>query len=1316
MASGIAPPNEPVTSSGVLYRPAEQEAYISGRLDETRRHVRAVDLTVAVLKLAIGVLAYLLIVAVLDHWVVSEGLGRGGRIVLWAILVLAGGFYVARWVLPPLLHRINPIFAAYTIEQTRPTFKNGLINFLLLRRQREEIERSELARRVYQGLQLRTAVELAQVTTGTTVDRLHVIRLGYILASLVTVCCLYLVLSPKNPLVSFGRVILPWARIGAPTRVAIDAVAPGDCAAYQGDPVMVSAEVHGLRPNEEVKLFYSSTDDQLVDQSVPMSVPQGGFRYQGELPPGSLGLQQSLLYRIAAGDGTSPTFRIDMQIPPTIVVDRVEYDYPEYTGLERRVEVQKGDLLANEGTRVTIHATANYPIAQAYIEAEGDEQRSIRMSANGTAASGRLTLAMNPRDLTQPEYRGYQLRFTDPERRQNPRPIRHRIDVIPDLSPKIHFDPPPPEELELPVSGSVQLKVHAEDPDFGLRRVAIRAEREGRGLLIPLLLDKPRPSKPHKGPFEASYRFEPARLGLKPGDKVVYWGEAADCKEKEEDKGASANVAETERRTIVIVAADQQQPPAKQPPQEGTAKKRQPGAPEAAPSDKPGEGSADKSDAQPDGQKDQPQKPSGQDQGKKGGQPKGPQSKDKDSASQDKSEDKQPGDQESGNSGSSGGEARSSQPQKSDGKGEKSGAKQPQTKKGEPGESSDATDQGQPNVQDGNQEQSGKSAGKSGQSGGKGEKPSGKVDGQTDPGEAIRRILDHQEEQGGEPSPSDGKTESKPGQKQSGQNPQGGQSPDKQPTPGGENAEGEKKPDDASQNAGKPKGAAGKKSDAKGPDAKADATKGADAKGAESKGSDTKTQSGQKPGAEQTKSGQPAGSEDRQPADAQKGEGQQKAAAGEPMKAGEKSPTAAEEGKTGSEEKPGEPSAPGEKKGEQGNGDNRKTQDGSKSDAQETGKTAPESKPAGQDAKTAQSMPGAEEKKGEGTAKQEKGPKAGEAQPHQEPGGAGKAADEKSASPSPQDANHPHGQEQGDARAKKSESDQTPQSPGISPKTSKSKGETDGDKSGGGKSAGGQKTPQPGAGTPGSQSAAGEGGQKSAEQGPGDAGTKAGEQMKTDQPTGKESPEGEGGGASGQKQAGGSPSGKEPKKGDSSKQDTDSGKFGQPPAEQSAGQKPGQEAGSNAGNPTQGGSAGKDGPGLAAAPPPPPAPDDPNLEYSKKQTTLALEHLADQIAKEKSDLLPQLGWDKNYAENFLRQWEEMRKAAAQPGPQGDAAKRELDKALKSLGLRPTKSKVRAGQGSPDSLQRLQAPGRFEPPSDWKDKFRAYNQGVGGSRD
>ena len=308
MSSGVAPPVSQLTSSSSL--PAlDAEKYIDRRLEETRRHVRAVDLTVALLRLCIGLLGFLLAAALLDHWVFSGGLGRGARLALWGVLVFSAGWYCARVLFPLLLHRINPIFAAQTIEQTRPSFKNGLINLLLLRREPDSVQGDELSKRVYAALQVRTASELSQVTVGTTVDRLHVIRLGYLLATLVAICCAYLVISPKNPLVSFGRVILPWARIGAPTRVTIEKLTPGDTTAYQGDPLTVSAEVRGLQASEPVRVYYSSADGHSVDQSVDMSVPEGGFRYQADLPAGGTGLQENLLYWVAAGDSCTPKYR-----------------------------------------------------------------------------------------------------------------------------------------------------------------------------------------------------------------------------------------------------------------------------------------------------------------------------------------------------------------------------------------------------------------------------------------------------------------------------------------------------------------------------------------------------------------------------------------------------------------------------------------------------------------------------------------------------------------------------------------------------------------------------------------------------------------------------------------------------------------------------------------------------------------------------------------------------------------------------------------------------------------------------------------------
>ena len=68
--------------------------------------------------------------------------------------------------------------------------------------------------------------------------------------------------------------------------MTIDAVKPGDTVAYQGDTVVVSAAVYGLKANEPVHLVYSSADGRSAEQAVPMVLPPHDHRYQAELPPG----------------------------------------------------------------------------------------------------------------------------------------------------------------------------------------------------------------------------------------------------------------------------------------------------------------------------------------------------------------------------------------------------------------------------------------------------------------------------------------------------------------------------------------------------------------------------------------------------------------------------------------------------------------------------------------------------------------------------------------------------------------------------------------------------------------------------------------------------------------------------------------------------------------------------------------------------------------------------------------------------------------------------------------------------------------------
>ena len=306
MSSGLAtPPSMPPPTPVVVPSPTESEGFIDRRLRQTRRRVKTVDLAGGLVTLAIGVLLYLFVAAVADHWLVSGGLGVGLRLLLWFGLVAGTAAYFVRRLLPPLLHRINPIFAADTIEKSEPTLKNSLINFLLLRGRREQV-----AAPVYRAIESRAAADLSKVSIETAVDRTHLLRLDCVLAVVVAMIALYLFLSPKNPLCSAARVLLPWSAIDAPTRVTIRDVKPGDKRVFHGDSVEVSAVVAGLRENEPLLLVYSTADRQTVNQTIEMTAAKDATRYRCQFPQGDLGFQQDYEYHLEGGDCQSPLYHI----------------------------------------------------------------------------------------------------------------------------------------------------------------------------------------------------------------------------------------------------------------------------------------------------------------------------------------------------------------------------------------------------------------------------------------------------------------------------------------------------------------------------------------------------------------------------------------------------------------------------------------------------------------------------------------------------------------------------------------------------------------------------------------------------------------------------------------------------------------------------------------------------------------------------------------------------------------------------------------------------------------------------------------------
>ena len=174
MATGTTQPSN-VTPPPKVAADSDQDRFIQRQLDKTRWHVKIVDLVSALMALTATVLVFLLVVAVIDHWVVELGFWSRSL----ALLVLIGGCLYYSWnaIWPLLVHRINDAYAARAIESNSPALKNSLINFLMFRSDHRTIREG-----VSGALRQRAATDLSHIQVESAIDRSKLINVGYLVS------------------------------------------------------------------------------------------------------------------------------------------------------------------------------------------------------------------------------------------------------------------------------------------------------------------------------------------------------------------------------------------------------------------------------------------------------------------------------------------------------------------------------------------------------------------------------------------------------------------------------------------------------------------------------------------------------------------------------------------------------------------------------------------------------------------------------------------------------------------------------------------------------------------------------------------------------------------------------------------------------------------------------------------------------------------------------------------------------------------------------------------------------------------------------
>lgn len=1282
--------------------------YIDEKIESTRRMVKIVDLATALMELTVVLLAFLFVYALAEHWVIKGGFSFAVRCVLFGLVLVGVGWFAVRRLWPLCILAINPVYAAQTIEHGSPTLKNGLINLLLFRERRTEIPDA-----VYRTLEEQAAHGLTRVPVDTAVDRTQLIRLGYVLIAIVAIGAIYKVLSPKDPFVAAERVLMPWADLVPASRVSISDVAPGTQTISRGEFFDVTAEVRGLAEDESVVLRYTTEDGQIKGRAIPMKASGDHVKFSGRLADGadgpeSIGLTRSSTYWLEAGDARSLDYAVTVVPAASILVERVEYDYPTYTGYVDRTVDGVGDIHAIEGTKITVHARANGPIREANVDFDADGRRDLTMSASEQKAHAQFELALRDDRIT-PKHASYVLRFTNEEGRANHDPVKHSIIVERDYEPEAGIRSPQEESLDVRQDQVVAIECEARDPDFALSKVRLRGQTGGRDVLDQQLL------KVEGKQVTTTYRLTPNTAGLKAGDEFEYWIEASD------NRTPKPNLTATKHKKLRILSPN----PAQQPPPNQLAQ----------------------NDRQQRPQPDQGQGDKGQ-QGKQGGE------------------------QQKGNDGGQG-QAQQGQGQQGQGQQGQGKAGQGQQNQGE-GQQGEGSQQGKADQQQGSgnaqsrpdgaaqngegnehgneQGDQQKQPGAQGQGGGKQSKPGdskGNEGDQQQPnseqnaGGNQQSKGSQQQQQGtrdkaGEQNAGQNSQQQNGGQKSEGQ-PQSNQAEEKPPvsSEGDNDAEafdriqkhmeqnGELKKDDAA--SGEKQGAqqqekAGQQE--KGEQGQAEKQQGDKQQGKQGdkqtgkQGQNSEKQQGNQQQGEQGKGEQAKGSQEQKPGAQQPG-GQQKNEQGEggaqtrkdDLKNGEK-PNGEPQGQ---EKSPG-----GEQtssKGDSGAGQQQKDSQGSPNSKPEMKPTEkPEQQPSkGDQSNQAESPAGANSKKESDSHGDQGGDKAGGGEE-----GGGQKSQRDGTGSAGQNQSADNGAGQSGEKGKGENSSEGGKDAKSTEKTGSSDGKTQGkgsqQRDGAGDKQGGQKDNQGG-----DQNAAGEqkaGGQQKEgnEQG-------KGQRAKGDKENSKQQGANEKGneqGKQGAKQDGqDQQAGKQPGQEGNKQQ----GKQGEKQGEKNEGKQQDQDAGKDSGkgkegadNSAAGGGSPEGGgkPGSVAMPNhggETPDGEEANLEYARKQTDLVVDKLADQLKKKKIDdkLLKDLGWSEDELRRFVERWQQRRDAANRNDASADAAKKELDDALRSLGLQ--RDKLQQGAVKKDTMRDLQQGYHGPVPAEYKDRLRAYNQGV-----
>lgn len=535
-------------STQVRDKVSKHDAYITEQLHKAEKRIRLVDLATAGGAWVAASLGYAVVLMLLDR---AFLLSAATRQTFFLVYGVASAVYLYYFVVRPLRWRVNPHFAARQLEQTLPGSRNHVINWI-------DLQGEKVPATIKSALGQRAAKDLANTDVDEAISGRRAAAVctsaGFLLGVLIT---LFVLFGPGPFRSLLGRAINPFsAASGIATRTQVRVVRPdgGDAVVTIGSPVTIVAEITGRRPGAHDKdapsLLYRHDDgepyrkrflqhdtgDQWVTTVAPLDVGNG------------------FTYKVTAGDGETPEYRVAVRATPLISDFLATYHYRPYVQKAARSRIMR-KLEDLRGTEVKILARTNRALRDGRLDFEGADGIGELIPAkilSDDPQALRFSLV-----LDRPGK--YRLRFTSVEGEAYLDPVAHEVKPLPDHAPEVRLTQPG-KDVEAAVNGHVELVGEASD-DIGIAAVTLRVQHVGGATLQPkpYLADKLGKAEfgtPRKLEYQdllkiGSLKDEQGKVfEAKAGMQLEYWLEAADACDYQKP-----NVAVSQKFKVTLTAA-----------------------------------------------------------------------------------------------------------------------------------------------------------------------------------------------------------------------------------------------------------------------------------------------------------------------------------------------------------------------------------------------------------------------------------------------------------------------------------------------------------------------------------------------------------------------------------------------------------------------------------------------------------------------------------------------------------------------------------------------------------------------------------------